>query len=163
MADGFTINIRGMKELDRKLQALVVRVKRKLVRNAVKKGAGVIKNQAMSNASSMVGGEMGALISKNLTVKVFKRQKRGSFGVGVRPKNHIGFIHITQHGTREYIPAAIEFGHFGGWQQENPSFVPAIPFFRTAFDSKVRAAERTIARILGLGLETGLSVSALNE
>lgn len=163
MADGFSIDIRGLKELDRKLRALDNKVKRKLVKSAVKKGASVILDRVKSNAVTMVGGEMGALLAKNVKVKAFRRQKRGSYGVGVRPKNHIGFIWITQDGTREYIPAAIEFGHFGGWQQANPSFVPAIPFMRTAFDSKVRAAERTIARVLGLGLETGLGVTALNE
>lgn len=164
MADGFSIDIRGLKELDRKLRSLDKRVKRKLVRTAVKKGAGVIRDRAQSNAVSMVGGEMGSLIAKNLKVKVFRKQKRGSYGVAVRTKsNEVGFIWITQDGTREFIPAAIEFGHFGGWQQDSPTFVPAIPFVRTAFDSKVKASERTIARVLGLGLETGVGITTLNQ
>jgi len=161
MAEGFSVDIRGLKELDRKLRALDRRVKGKLTRSAVKHGAGVIKDQAKSNAISMVGGEMGSLIEKNLQVRAFKKQRRGSYGVAVKLKSgEIGFIWITQDGTREYIPAAIEFGHEGGWNQANPTFVPAIPFARAAFDSKVRLAERTIARILGLGLETGVAITA---
>lgn len=162
MADGFSVDIRGLAELDRKLKALDAKVKRKLVKTAVKAGAGLVMNKVKSNAVSMVGGEMGSLIAERMRVKAFRRQKRGSFGVGIRPNNDIGFRWITQDGTQEYIPAAIEFGHFGGWQQENPTFVPAIPFMRTAFDSKSREAERIIARILGLGIETGIAVTIRN-
>ena len=163
MSVGFDVHITGLAELDRKLKALDARVKRKLVKTAVKAGANIIKHQAASNAVTMVGGEMGDLLAKNIKVHVFRKQKRGSYGVSVWMKPGVmGFMWITQDGTQEYIPAAIEFGHFGGWQQESPSFVPAIPFIRTAFDSKVRAAERVIGRILGLGLETGVAMGIRN-
>lgn len=164
MSVGMTVQITGMAELERKLKALDAKVKRKLVRTAVKAGARVILAQATANAMSMVDGEMGALLAKNLKIHVFRKQKRGSYGVSVWTKPGVmGFIWITQDGTQEYIPAAIEFGHYGGWQQESPSFVPAIPFIRTAFDTKRRAAERTIGRVLGFGLETGVALTGLNE
>ena len=163
MAEGFSIDIRGLKELDQKMKSLDIRVTKKVVRIAVKRGANIILQQSKSNAVSMVGGDMGNLIAKNLVARVFKKRRRGSYGVAVRLKSGgMGLIWITQDGTREYIPAAIEFGHEGGWQQENPTFVPAIPFMRAAFDSKVRDAERYIARTLGLGIElsSGVAITA---
>ncbi len=157
MADGLTVSIQGMRELDRKLKALDARVKRKIVRVAVRRGADIIKHQAKSNAATMVGGDMGSLLARHLSTKRFRRQKRGSYGVAVwmRP-DVVDFVWVTQDGTREYIPAAIEFGHYGGWQQHNPSFVPAIPFIRTAFDSKVQASIRVIGHTLKMGIETGI-------
>ena len=163
MSVGFDVHITGLAELDRKMKALDARVKRKLVKTAVKTGANVIKNQAASNAQTTVGGEMGDLIAKNLKVHVFRKQRRGSYGVSIWLKPGVmDFTWLTQDGTRHYIPADIEFGHSGGWQQENPTFVPAIPFIRPAFDSKVRAAERVIGRMLGLGLETGVAMTIRN-
>jgi len=157
MAEGFSVDIRGLKELDRKLRALDNRVKGKLVRTAVKTGALVIKNQAQSNAESIVGGEMGGLLAKNLQVRAFKKRRWGSYGVSVRLKSgEIRFIWITQDGTRHYIPSDLEFGH----QDRAGGMVPAIPFMRPAFDSKVRLAERTIARILGFVLAKGISITA---
>ncbi len=164
MSVGFDIVVTGQADIDRKMRALDRKVKRKLTRTAVKAGANIIKNQAASNAITMVGGEMGDLLAKNLKVHVFRKQRRGSYGVSVWVKPGVmGFMWLTQDGTQEYIPAAIEFGNYGGWQQENPTFVPAIPFVRTAFDSKRAAAERAIARMLGLGIETGVAMTMLNE
>ncbi len=163
MAVGYDVLVTGLAEFDLKMRMLDRKVKRKLVRTAVKTGANIIKQQAASNARSMVGGEMGDLLAKNLKVHIFRKQKRGSYGVSIWTKPGVmGFIWITQDGTQEYIPAAIEFGHYGGWQQDNPSFVPAIPFMRTAFDTKVRAANRAIGRMLGLGLVTGVAMEIRN-
>ncbi len=159
MAVGYDVIVTGLGEFDLKMRMLDKKVKRKLVRTAVKTGANVIKQQAASNAQTMVGGEMGDLLAKNLKVHVFKKQKRGSYGVSIWMKPGImGFMWLTLTGMQHYIPADIEFGHV----DRAGGFVPAIPFVRTAFDSKVRAAERVIGRMLGLGLETGVAMTIRN-
>ncbi len=150
MADGFVFDVRGQKELERKLKALDSRVKGRLVRKAVKSGADVIKHQVESNAVTMVGGDMGELLSRRLGTRRFRKQKKGSYGVALRIRpGPLEFVWITQDGTRQYVPAAIEFGH----ADRAGGFVPAIPFMRTAFDSKVRRSVQVIGNILKIGVE----------
>lgn len=159
MGVDFNVIVTGQKELDRKLAALDRRVKKRLVKTAVKTGANIIKNQAESNARSTVGGEMGDLIAKNLQVRPFRKQRRGSFGVSVKFKSGVvGFVWLTQDGTRHYIPADIEFGHI----DRAGGSVPAIPYMRSAFDTKVKPAERAIGRMLGLGLIAGVAMEIRN-
>ncbi len=150
MADGFGIDIKGLAKLDRKLAALDKRVKGKLVRRSVKAGANIIKLQAELNAQTVVGGEMGQLISRRLGTRRFRKQKRGSYGVSLRIRpGPLEFIWITQDGKREYVPAALEFGHV----DRAGGFVPAMPYMRTAFDSKARSAVQTMGNILKIGIE----------
>ncbi len=159
MAVGYDVLVTGLGEFDLKMRMLDKKVKRKLVRTAVKTGANIIKQQAASNARSMVGGEMGGLLAENLKVHIFRKQKRGSYGVSIWTKPGImGFIWLTHIGTQHYIPADIEFGHI----DKAGGFVPAIPYIRTAFDTKVQAANRAIGRMLGLGLETGVAMEIRN-
>ncbi len=150
MADGFTMVIKGQAALDRKMRALDRRVKGKLTRKAVKAGADVIKHGAEENAETMVGGEMGTLLAQRLGTKRFRKQKRGSYGVALRIRpGPLEFIWITQDGTRQYVPAAIEFGHVS----RDGSRVPAIPYMRAAFDTKVRPAIVAIGNVLKIGVE----------
>ncbi len=151
MPTGYSLDVQGMAELERKLQALDSKVKRKVVRVAVKSGADVIKHQAESNAETIVGGEMGTLIARRLGTRRFRRQRRGSYGVSLRIRpGPLEFIWITQDGTRYYVPSALEFGHI----DRAGGFVPARPYMRPAFDSKVRAAITTIGNVLKVGIET---------
>jgi len=150
MAEGYSISITGLAELEWKLVSLDRRVKRKIVRKAVKAGADIIKHQAEENARSTVGGEMGTLISRRLGTSRFRKQKRGSYGVSLRIRpGPLDFIWITQDGTREYVPSALEFGHV----DRAGNFVPAMPYMRPAYDSKAEEATRMIGTILKIGIE----------
>lgn len=151
----FSVQIEGGKLLERKLLALERKVAKKIVRSAVRKGAKVVLRATKANAKSMVGGSVGSLISKNTAVRVFKKQRRGQFGVGIKQRPGIPqFEHITKSGVRYYIPSAIEYGHAlpgaGGSKQKD---IAAIPFMRSAFDSTREAAKQVVINTMRAGIE----------
>lgn len=126
-----SMNLTGAKELDKKLLALQTKVARKVVKKAVRTSLKPELASSKSNAKSMVSGEMGALLSKNLQLKVFKKQKKGSYGMSVKMKSDVDeFVHTSKSGGKSYIPAAIEYGH----KTQDGGFVQAIPFMRAAAD-----------------------------
>jgi hypothetical protein len=128
--------IRGGKELERKLLNIERKVAKKVVRKAVRVGQKSTLAAAKTNAKSMIksglGGEgelgtMGSLIANNLKI-VSPKQRKGSYrlSVGIDSKANDIFVDISKAGKRNYIPAAIEFGH--GSTKE----ACAIPFMRNA-------------------------------
>lgn len=138
------VKLQGFDGLEKTLLGLERKVGKKIVRSATRKAAKPALTQARQNARSMVGGNMGALISKNIQVRGFKKQKKGRFGVTVKLKPDIAeFIHVGADGTRYYIPAAIEYGHANAM---------AIPFMRRASDT---TKQKRVA-ILSKELKTGI-------
>lgn len=144
---GFSITVKGQKQLERKFKSLIKKTQTKVVRKAVRAGANVVLAEAKKNASGMVGGEMGALLARKLQLHVFKKQKPRSYGIATWLKSgELDFLWVTQDSTTEYIPAAIEFGHNGPALSGGGRFVAAIPFMRTAIESKKSAAIKAVAR-----------------
>lgn len=103
------------------------------------------------NAASMVGGEMGALIAKNLTVRAMTKLGRNAYGAQAILKEIDAFVHIDKNNKRHYIPAAIEYGHAfpgRGGGKNAPKDVPANPFASSAFEAnKDRTYRRTRQQI----------------
>ncbi len=141
-----SIRLEGADILERKLKALEAKTAKKIVRKAVRAGAKPVLQAAKANAANMVGGTMGRLIKKNIKIRAFRKQRRGSFGVGIQTAPDVPeFIHINKgDGKRQYIPAAIEYGH------DN---VPAIPFMRKAADEKLKGSAKIIGREIAAGIE----------
>ena len=138
----FDIKIEGVALLEKKLLALERKIGRKIVRKAVRAGAKPMLAATKANANSMVGGEMGNLIARNLQPRAFKKQRRGQYGVATRLKTDVPeFIEESKAGRRNYIPSAIEFGHI----DRAGGFVPAIPYIRVSFDSTKRTSEKAVA------------------
>jgi len=146
-----SIQLKGGKELERKLQALETKVAKKVVRKAVRVAQKPVLSAIKANARSMVGGHMGGQIASNMVVRAQKKQRRGSYAMNVRLKSEsegapAEFVHITKEGKRHFVPAAIEFGHGPGKEQV------AIPFGRSAADS----TRAEILRILAMELKKGI-------
>lgn len=145
------ITLKGGKELERKLLALEKKVTKKIVRKAVRAGLKPTHKAAKSNAKSIVGRNMGRLIFKNLVLRAFKKQKRGSYGVTVRIKTESEgapkeFISETKDGKRYFVPAAIEYGHgLPGEGGKGLKTVPEISFMRKAADQKLGKGEKIFA------------------
>ena len=137
--------VEGARELERKLLALERKTAKKIVRSAVRKGSKVIVAAAKANAVSMVGGQMGRLLKRNIVVRAFKRQRKGSFGVRAILRSGVReFIYISKKGVKTYIPSAIEYGH------DN---VAAIPFMRNASDTHGEKARQVAISEMKRGLE----------
>lgn len=153
--------LEGGKELERKLLALEKKTAKKVVRKAVREGLKPTHKAAKSNAKTMVGGNMGGLISKALVLRAFKKQKRGSYAMTVRTRSEKEggpkeFVHITKDGKRQFIPAAIEWGHAKpgrGGKKGAPKDVPAIPFMRNASDANLKKGEKIFVREVKRGVE----------
>jgi hypothetical protein len=119
----------------------------------------------------MVGGEMGNMLAGDILVKKFKKKRRGMTGVSVLIRElgdgPYSYVHITEDNYRNYIPAAIEYGHvLAPWGHSPRSFfnisaksykkmskkyktslygmrfVAPIPFMRNASDSTTSARFR---------------------
>lgn len=139
--------IEGAKELEKMLAQIGGKVAKKIVRQAVRQGQKPILASVKSNASTMVGGAMGAKIAKKSKIKVPKRQKRGQYMLSTQVISDPDFKHINKDGTRHWIPSAIEFGH-GSSKEE-----AAVPFMRRAADSQGDNAMNITIKELGEGIE----------
>ena len=143
-----SLQIQGAAELERMLQTLPDRVDRKVIRQAVRSAQKVVRTAEQASARSMVGGEMGDRIARSLQVRAPQRQQRGRYSLHVQlARDEEGFVHVTKAGRREYIPAAIEYGHMAG-----TTYVPAIPFGRTAAEQATASAMVTFTDALRTGL-----------
>ena len=140
--------LQGGAALEAKLKRLGGPESKKIIKKAVRVGAKVVLKAARANAKSMVGGDMGKLISRNLQVRAHKKQRRGSYIVGVQIKPGVDeFVHKPESGGGQtYIPAAIEYGHDGPGGEH----VAAVPFMRKASDTTkptaIKATTDEIAR-----------------
>jgi hypothetical protein len=140
--------IDGDKQVKDTLEALGKQVTKRLAGKAAKETMNQEPLQAAKqNARSMVGGKMGDLLSRFLTVRVWG--KRGKKGASVQIDETANDIFVEYSsgsssdintkktsGKRYYIPYAIEYGHAfpykGGSGNKD---VKPIPFMRTAFES----------------------------
>lgn len=143
-----TYDMRGDKELIKKLSTLPDKIEKKVLRTAVRNVQKIMVPVAKANAASMVGGEMGGLISKNIQVRKARKQKRGCYTINVQLKGGIErFFEQTESGKRHYIPAAIEYGHISGG-----TYIEPIPFMRSAAEATVAERKRIFAEQLRAGL-----------
>jgi hypothetical protein len=146
------IQLKGARETERKLRALETRVATQIVRKAVKKSLLPVKRDSKKSATSIVGGDMGQLLRKNIIVRAFRRQRPHSYGARVMLKPKVPeFAHITKQGKRQYIPAAIEYGHVS-WRGAK-AFVPAMPFMRIAAQQSLPKAKAEFSQRLKAGIE----------
>ena len=165
-----TMELTGFDEFDKKLSKLEQKVAKKIVKTATRNAIKLVLKVAKSNANRMVGGNMGRLIGKHTKIKVFKHQRRGSYGMrvglatdvvefaGLRQgsRTNVSFkrgkgtgstkIHRTIGKSigRWYIPAALEFGHGNA---------KPIPFMRSAYIKTRSAMIRKLGRELKQGIE----------
>jgi HK97 gp10 family phage protein len=151
--------LEGFDGLDKKLLGLERKVAKKIVRTATRAGAKVVLKQVKSNAKTMVGGNMGALLAKFAKVIVFKHQRKGSYGVQIGMKPNVpqfdyypvgSSSSLTSRkttGKKSYIPAAIEYGH----DEARP-----IPYIRSAF----QATKASQIKVLGQQLKEGIEKEA---
>jgi len=145
----FSIKLSGGEELDRKLKNLETKVSRKIVRKAVRAAQKEPLVVAKSNAKTMIGGAMGGLISKWIKILSPKKQYRGSYrlDVGVSSMANDTFVVNSKSNKRNYIPAAIEYGH-GSNKNE-----AAIPYMRNAHEKTKTRSLRTFKSVLKKGIE----------
>ena len=145
----------GLRELNKKLDNLEKKTAKKVIKTALRKGSKVIRDEAKKNAVSMVGGQMGNMLKKNIITRAFKRPKRGFYGLFTGMRADVPeFAEVSKDGRRNYIPAAIEYGHAapGAGGKKSIKTVPAIPFMRKAADTKGGQAKQVAVNEIRKGI-----------
>lgn len=155
------LEVHGLHELFRKLDGLEPKLKKKVLRDALTKGANVTLAAAKANAP---GGGAGLLGSK-LMVRNIPKLRRGEVGVMVAFRNSKKLLYTTKAEHTYFIPAAIEFGHVAPYVREaeiarlaaigrkrshkaNPRDIKVAaphPFLRPAYDTTRDKARDVIA------------------
>ena len=143
----FDINVTGAKEIEKELEVLGKKTSKKIGRKSCRGGAKSVKPSVQSNARTMVGGNMGNLIAKSYRIRKAKEiaKHSGVYAIAIEPKPEVPqFVSISKIGTRNYIPAAIEYGH------DN---VPPIPFARKTAAQSERSAMKVMKNVFVDGIE----------
>lgn len=149
--DKITIQLKNAQAIQNALNAFEKKIATKVVRQGVRAAWKPLHGRAKENARSMVSGEMGKLLARNLQLRAFRRQKKGSYGMLVRLKSGVDeFVHISATGQRAYIPAAIEYGHAAPYRGGKGAAkdVAARPFMRKALDVTLPNAPKIFEKYL---------------
>ncbi len=141
-----TMKVKGFTKLEKQLRALPLKMEKKIIKKAVRAGQKKTLAKARSNAKTLIGGEMGNLIARNTKIKIYKKKRKGYFGLGVELLPDPAFIHINADGGRNFIPTAIEFGHGSGKDDA------AIPYMRNAHETTRRSSLSALVKELRKGL-----------
>jgi len=178
MHNGFVIE--GAAELEAKLQTLALKLQKRVISTAVRKGQKVLVREAQMRAralpySTRRRGAVRALLAKNIVIKAPQKKRPGLYtlhvqmrsgvpefvGMAIGAHTKVNFSYVDKHGaTRQkigatvgqsYLPFAIEFGH--GSTKE----AAARPFMRPA--AQVTAQERM--RVLRRELSSGILREAM--
>lgn len=163
-----SVELKGAKELEKKLLQLETKVGRKIVRSAVRNAQkAMIPTVKGYLAGISKGGGMVQRISKALTVRAQKRNPKGTYSVHVTIKPDPAFVgyskgsafslaesttkkgkvyHKQVSGKRSYVPAAIEFGHGKNKEQA------ARPFMRPAADVTISKRIKILSKEVAAGI-----------
>jgi len=153
-----SVRLEGMKELEAKLLQLERKVSKKIVRSAVRKAQKALIPTIKGYLEGIsTGGGMAQKISKALTVRAAKRNRKGSYAVHVTLNPDPSFLSYPQgsssnlatrqtSGKRSYAPAAIELGHGKNKEQA------ARPYMRPAADATVNQRIRILTKEVATGI-----------
>jgi hypothetical protein len=121
----FAMMIEGAEELKAKLESLRLSEQRGVFTKALRVSQKLMQKMAKVFVMNMVGGTMGKSIAENIILRKFKKRRKYSAGVNVftapawmaastpgTTDDPTAPIYISKStGRRQYIPAAIEYGH----------------------------------------------------
>lgn len=125
--------------MDRALAGLPAKVQNRVAGIALRAGAMILEEEARRNALVGIGGGMGGDIAGAIGIGRMRTVRGGGRAVNVSVDPHGDrpeFVHFTKDGTRQYIPAALEYGHAAPYDAKGTKIAAAIPFMRQAFHVK---------------------------
>ena len=135
------IEIKGLRELDKRLKQFPQRIQNRILRGAFAAGARVIQREAKARAP----------IADRATPKAFRGQLRANIVVRSKrsPKGAIAYVTLRQKGKAGNPDNA----YYGRFVEFGTSKMAAQPFMRPAFEAKHREALDRIKRQLARGIE----------
>ena len=138
------LTIKGSRELERKLMGLERKAAKKVVRQALRKGAKIVHAAARQEVPVRSGK-----LRKSLKVRRAKKNRRGSYAVMVTTgQNENMFTGETYYG------AFVHYGHRVGKRgRGGRKQVAAVPFIQRAYDRTKTHARDVVLRDMAAGIE----------
>ena len=178
MADMIKMQIQNAQLVQNALNAFAKKISQKVVKQGVRAAWTPLLKKARTNAKANIGGKEGGKIAKALKLRVFKKQKKGNYGMHVSMSYYQGDVYYVtgahsklkwssnietkktsykpgREEGRYYIPVALEYGHakpgrgrWSGGGKHPPKDVAAQPFLRPALDATLPNAPKIFERHL---------------
>jgi HK97 gp10 family phage protein len=149
MADGYSIKVDGLAELDAKLKLLPEEIAKKLFRKALRESGRVIQKEVQSRAPVKVedsGAKSNSLPPGALKADIKTR-------VSVSPEKGGGSVSIGPGKKTAHVARWVENGHNIVGHKPNKKKsgkkTKARPFMRPALDASAQKAVETFAKVLG--------------
>lgn len=147
---GVTVHVRGLDELDRELTKLGVKMRRKIIGKAMRKGAAPIAKAVRRNAprGKKYAGKKakdvrGIVLRRSVQVRSAKKRRGEQEDVSVRVTANVPHAHIVEYGSG---PRFHDDGKYVGQ-------MPANPFMRRSFEATKGAAQAIIATTIAAEIE----------
>ncbi len=128
MADGISFSVRNVAQLKKVLKTLPEKLRLRVIRKAVRRGAEIFKDQIIANAPVLTGAT-----ASNVTVSVRKLRSDSTVLVALAGIERAQFY--------------AKFVEFGTKTQ------PAKPFMRPAFESRVKQVQAEIGEGIRVGIK----------
>lgn len=147
MADGFSVDVDGLAELDRRLLALGKKLQTRAARRGVAAGASVIRKEARRIAKAKGIKRHGYLI-KNIAYKRERKPKSGEsvqYNIGVRHGKHLSKkvrktskYQVWSARKQDWVTKYRDDPYYWHWQEFGTVKQQAKPFLRPAWKNKKR-------------------------
>lgn len=144
------IEVKGAKELERKLKKFPAKVAKKVIRKSLRAGSKII----LAKTKSMAPKDSGAL-KKSMVIRAGKRNRRGTIGILqlFNTAKYPQLITTSKSGKRAFYPAAIEYGRAAPGDAGGPKVVAGKSFIRQGFKRGAPAAEKTVLEDIKKGIQ----------
>lgn len=98
--------ITGIKQIDRRLKLLPLKVQKKIIRPAIRDGLKLVKAEMAVQAPVDTG-----LMKKSIKIKAVAKRKVGRIAMLVQISGKVaGLVKTSKSGKRTFYPAAVEWG-----------------------------------------------------
>jgi HK97 gp10 family phage protein len=169
MADGFTVEIKGLAETAKALREIPEKFARSILRDALRAGGEVIR--AAAEASAAYRSNTPEHLREDIIVRVYLKQDLsgravigpGYSGEGTDDPGVYGKFVEEGHKEGKHSAIAEERKHALTKAELGSSEVPAHPWLRPAFEASAEAAVAAVEAVVEVGLlavarsyETGL-------
>lgn len=139
MADNVTVKVAGLDELERKLYDLPTKLSKQYLRQALRAGGRIWRDEIRRSAPRLTGWLMSQVA---LTTSTSSRYDQGTAHVGIRTKQ-------DPKRQAKHVPSAANEAY---WYELGTSRQPARPFIRPAFSARAQEVLTAFTETLRAGL-----------
>jgi len=148
-----TVEIKGLRELDNNLKQLPLKIQKKVLGQAARAGATVIRKEARKNIKSLP--EKTGNLRKSITIVKNRRSQPHNpiFTIGPSGKGWYG--HLVEYGFCATGPKkkGLTYRESRGRAKKFGKHTPGRPWFRPAFDTTVKKVIEQMGKRLGIAIE----------